>query len=390
MHDEAMGDEKSERLSAADQEQLQRQLKAMLAKAQAENRVEIKVRSSKNLLDWFVNNKVNVLFTTASASKLFCLTLSESADSLQVAERNFNGCMALAARGPNSLYLSTRQKIWRLENAVPHDQEVKGMQKLFIPRHGYVTGECQALDFGFESSGGLIFVNSLFSCLATVSERHSFTPLWKPRFVSQLISEQRCFLSGLAMADGKPKYVTAFAASDEALGWQQQPMNAGILMDVPTNEVIVTGLNRPFCPRLYQDQLWLADSASGYLGYVDLKSLSFHPVTFCPGRIRSVDFVGQYAVVGVSRPQSEDQLLLKNVKDHGLEPSCGIFIIDLNSGERIAHMTFDQVINEVASTLILPDLKRSAIIGLNTPEMGRMITVGAPRRRPAPGSKSKH
>jgi hypothetical protein len=30
------------------------------------------------------------------------------------------------------------------------------------------------------SDGKLVFVNTLFNCLATVSPTHSFVPLWRP------------------------------------------------------------------------------------------------------------------------------------------------------------------------------------------------------------------
>ena len=52
-----------------------------------------------------------------------------------------------------------------------------------------------------------LFVNTLFSCLATTSETHSFKPLWKPPFISRLAPEDRCHLNGMAMRDGKPAYV---------------------------------------------------------------------------------------------------------------------------------------------------------------------------------------
>ncbi|MFB2975468.1 DUF4915 domain-containing protein [Microseira sp. BLCC-F43] len=36
-----------------------------------------------------------------------------------------------------------------------------------------------------------LFVSSLLNCLATVSERYSCTPLWKPPFISKIINEDR-------------------------------------------------------------------------------------------------------------------------------------------------------------------------------------------------------
>ena len=50
----------------------------------------------------------------------------------------------------------------------------------------------------------LLFVNTLFGCLATISDRHSFVPLYRPPFVSKLAAEDRCHLNGLAMKTAAP------------------------------------------------------------------------------------------------------------------------------------------------------------------------------------------
>ena len=115
-----------------------------------------------------------------------------------------------------------------------------------------------------------MFVNTLFSCLATVSERYSFRPLWKPSFISKLAAEDRCHLNGLAMENGVPRYVTAVSASDVADGWREQRREGGVVIDVATNEIVLEGLSMPHSPRLYQGKLWLLDSGSGYFGYADL------------------------------------------------------------------------------------------------------------------------
>ena len=84
-----------------------------------------------------------------------------------------------------------------------------------------------------------MFVNTLFSCLATLSETHSFAPLWQPPFVSRLAAEDRCHLNGLAMRDGEPRYVTAVAATDVADGWREQRRDGGVVIDVATGEIVL-------------------------------------------------------------------------------------------------------------------------------------------------------
>ncbi len=64
------------------------------------------------------------------------------------------------------------------------------------PRHrggvlGYTTGDLNAHDVVVDNSQKIIFINTNYSCLATLSDRHSFTAIWKPSFISQLTPEDR-------------------------------------------------------------------------------------------------------------------------------------------------------------------------------------------------------
>ena len=57
-----------------------------------------------------------------------------------------------------------------------------------------------------DADGRPIFVATRFNCLATIAERASFAPLWRPPFIDRLAAEDRCHLNGLAMRDGRPAY----------------------------------------------------------------------------------------------------------------------------------------------------------------------------------------
>lgn len=71
------------------------------------------------------------------------------------------------------------------------------------------------------------------------------------------------------MVDGQPKYVTALGESDEPAGWRENKATGGILMDVPSSEVIARGLSMPHSPRLYDGKLWVLNSGEGGIGIVD-------------------------------------------------------------------------------------------------------------------------
>ena len=79
---------------------------------------------------------------------------------------------------------------------------------LYVPRAAFTTGDLDIHDVVVEESGRVVFVATHFNCLATISERTSFTPLWRPSFVRALVPEDRCHLNGLAMRDGRARQQT--------------------------------------------------------------------------------------------------------------------------------------------------------------------------------------
>jgi hypothetical protein len=73
--------------------------------------------------------------------------------------------------------------LWRLRNELAERaRTTQGADRRFVPREGHVTGRIDILDIGVGRLGamavpGPIFVNTLYGCLATVSETASFRPL---------------------------------------------------------------------------------------------------------------------------------------------------------------------------------------------------------------------
>ena len=47
-------------------------------------------------------------------------------------------------------------------------------------------------------------------------------------------------LNGLAMIDGRPRYVTAHADTDSAQGWRDHKAGGGVLIDVESGETIIS------------------------------------------------------------------------------------------------------------------------------------------------------
>lgn len=339
----------------------------------------LEISCSRQFTAWLAEQNLSLAFTTYQAGKVFFVGLKPEGG-LSVFERSFNRCMGLWAKG-STLYLSELYQLWRFENALESRQSYNDYDCLYVPQVGYVTGDLDIHDLAVDSQGQLIFVNTLFSCLATVSDRHSFVPLWQPPFISRIAAEDRCHLNGLAIRDGQPRYVTAVSQSDVIDGWRDQRQAGGCVIDVSSNEVILTGLSMPHSPRWYRDKLWLLNSGTGELGSVDQKQGVFEPIAFCPGYLRGLALNGDFAIVGLSKPRHnktfsglplDERMIAKEV-----EPRCGVMIIDLRSGDIVHWLRIEGVVEELYDVAVLPGVRRPMAIGFKTDEICRVVTIGS-------------
>ncbi|MDA1252079.1 MAG: DUF4915 domain-containing protein, partial [Planctomycetota bacterium] len=133
--------------------------------------------------------QVSLAFTTYQAGKLFLLGLQPDGR-LSVFERTFARCLGLWSDG-QTMWMSSLYQLWRFENALEPGQDADGHDRLFVPQVGYTTGDIDIHDVAVDDNGQVLFVNTLFGCLATTSETHSFVPRWKPPFLSKLAAEDR-------------------------------------------------------------------------------------------------------------------------------------------------------------------------------------------------------
>ena len=338
----------------------------------------LEISVSRQFTSWLAESRLSLAFTTYQIGKLFFVGLKPDGG-LSLFERSFNRCMGLYAHG-NSLYLGSLYQMWRFENLLKPGQLHDGYDRLYLPQVGHTTGDVDAHDLGVDRDGRLIFVNTLFSCLATLSEAHSFVPIWKPAFIGKLAAEDRCHLNGLAMRDGAPAYVTAVSRSDAADGWRERRRDGGIVIDVAKNEIVLSGLSMPHSPRWHQGRLWLLNSGTGEFGWVDADAGRFEPVCFCPGYLRGLSFIGDYALAGISKPRHNKTFsgleLDERLQSRNVEPRCGIQVIDLRSGDIVHWLRLEGMAEELYDVVALPGVRRSMALGFKTDEIRRVLNVG--------------
>jgi uncharacterized protein (TIGR03032 family) len=344
----------------------------------AEAAPKLELMGSRQFNSWLAGEGLSLGFTTYQSGKLFLLGLKPDG-SLSVFERTFNRCMGLWA-SPQTLWLSTLYQLWRFESSLGPGEEYNGYDRLYVPRLAYTTGDLDVHDIVVEADGRVVFVNTLFGCLATPSELHSFVPLWKPPFLSRLAAEDRCHLNGLALRDGRIRYVTSVSQTDVTDGWRDRRRDGGTVLDVTTDAAVVSGLSMPHSPRFYRGRLWLLDSGSGYFGYVDTEHGRFERVAFCPGYARGLAFAGDYAVVGLSRARKNRTFtglpLDEELQARGAEARCGLLVIDLKSGDTVHWVRIEGVVEELYDVVALPGVRRPMALGFKTDEIRRMLSVG--------------
>jgi uncharacterized protein (TIGR03032 family) len=336
------------------------------------------VQTSRHFLEWMTTEQISLALTTYQSSRLLMLGVGATGR-IAGFERIFERAMGLYATSER-LYLSSKYQLWQLENVLESGQQYNGHDRLYVPRIAYTTGDLDIHDLVIDQTGRIIFVSTLLNCLATVSERHSCTPLWKPPFISEIVNQDRCHLNGLALEAGQPRYVTVCSRSDMLEGWREQRRDGGCVVDIRSNQILVEGLSMPHSPRCYQDQLWLLNSGQGELGYVDRSRGSFEPITFCPGYLRGLAFWKQFAIVGLSRPRNDDKnfsglALDDQLASRQVQPYCGIMVIHLQSGQ-IAHwLRLEGVVSELYDVQILPQVRQPMALGFQTDEIAKLLTL---------------
>ncbi|GAB6141275.1 TIGR03032 family protein [Methylosoma difficile] len=337
----------------------------------------LEITTSRQLLAWLAEQKLSLAFTTYQIGKLFFLGLSSKGE-LSVFERSFNRCMGLCTTD-NGLWMSSLYQVWRFENLFSEGQTQDSFDRLYLPQVGYTTGDLDIHDIAVDADGKLVFVNTLFGCLATLSDTHSFKPLWQPPFLSKLAAEDRCHLNGLAMKDGRPAYVTAVSQSDVADGWRDHRQHGGIVIDVNSNDIIANGLSMPHSPRWYQGKLWLLNSGTGDFGYIDPDTGHFQTVAFCPGYMRGLSFHGDFALIGISKPRDNKTFtglaLDDNLKKRQAEPRCGIQVVDLRSGDIVHWLRIEGMVDELYDVVALPGIRRPMALGFKTDEIRRVLSI---------------
>jgi uncharacterized protein (TIGR03032 family) len=339
--------------------------------------------ASPGFAGWLAAHPLSLALSTYQAGRLMFLGLRPDG-TLRGHERLLEQCQGLWSDGTTVL-AAGKSMLWRFRNDLaPGATTPLGATRRFVPREARVTGRLDIHDIGVGRLGDMagpapIFVNTAFSCLATISDTASFRPVWRPPFISALVPEDRCHLNGLAMDGERPAYVTAISRSDVADGWRERRRDGGVVLDVASGEVVAQGLSMPHSPRLHRGRLWLLNSGTGEFGTIDPADGRLTPVAFCPGYARGLAFIGDHAVIGLSRPRHnqtfEGLALQETLAAKDTAPRCGLVVIDTRSGQTLHWLRFEHTIEELYDVVALPGIRQAEAVGFVGEDIERTVSI---------------
>ncbi|MEM7670026.1 MAG: TIGR03032 family protein [Pseudomonadota bacterium] len=344
----------------------------------AEQKLEI--RASRLFAAWLGDSGASLAFTTYQAGKLFLIG-TQPDGRMSVFERTFMRSMGLgvSSAAARTFHMSSLFQLWRFENFLAPGETHQGYDAVYVPVNGHTTGDIDVHDIHGIDGEPPLFVATRFNCLARLSTDHSFRPVWKPPFIDRIAAEDRCHLNGMAMgAEGDlPAYVTCISQSNVAEGWREHRIGGGVVVDVDSGDLVATGLSMPHSPRLHDGTLWLLQSGTGEFGRVDVKTGAFEPVCFLQGFARGVAFIGDHAVIGLSRPRSEASFVglpvNERLEKEGVQPKCGLAVVNLKCGDIEHTRDIEGVVEELYDVAVLPGIRRPMALGFKTNEIRFMI-----------------
>lgn len=326
---------------------------------------------TSNLPELLTQLHISLAVSTYQAGKV--ILVRADGNSLNTHFRSFAKPMGIA-NDYARLTIGGANTVWFYRNmpAVASKLEPLGKHDAaYLPRSIHVTGDIDIHEMAWSNDDVLWLVNTRFCCLCTVDHDHSFTPRWRPHFISHLAPEDRCHLNGLTLLNGQPKYVTALGETNTAGGWRANKASGGILMDVASNEVVLRGLSMPHSPRLYDDRLWVLESGEGSLSSVDLQRQRWQHVTKLPGFTRGIDFVGPLAFIGLSQVRESAVFsgipIVERLKPE--ERTCGVWIVNIQTGQTVGFIRFEEGVQEIFAVQVLRDIRFPEMLEFGDPRL---------------------
>lgn len=322
---------------------------------------QLRLNVSKGFNDLLEKLKVTILLSTYQAGKV--MAISAKNGRLVQTATNFKKPMGIALDHTGKMAVACLNEV-RVYKSAPRlagnfPEAPNTYDTLFMPRGTYFSGTTDIHDLVF-GNDKLWAVNTLFSCICSIDHNHSFTPYWQPSFIDDLLPEDRCHLNGMDLMDGEPAIVSALGQGNKKESWREDLISGGVIIDIPSNKILLDGLAMPHAPRLYGEKLYFLQSALGLLSIYEPKTRKKSDIPL-PGFPRGMAIHDNLLFIGMSKirksSKSFSQLPVKEAATH-----AGLVILDAETGTTIAQMRYENHIDEIYDVQVLPGATRPFII----------------------------
>lgn len=327
------------------------------------------VSYDRYFLHWMQTNNYSFIITSYSSNKVMCIG-SDDDDKISIWETNLARPMGLGYNYKTSaLYVTNMGHLFRYENKGPEvDPDHGNFDVNYYPQMCYIGGDVDIHDVR-PAGEKVYYCSALFNCVCEPSVTKTFDLYWTPpwiKYTDRLPGEDRCHLNGLCCVDDKPRYVTCVGQGNVVGSWKSTIDN-GVVYDIVADRKVCEGLISPHSPKWYQGKLWILETGTGNLGYI--QDDKFIAKKFLPGFLRGLDFVDHYAVVCSSLDRHDtsfDKIPLGDIlKKAGVESMCGLFVVDLNTFDTVHELKFTSGPRELYDIVCLKNVRRPKIINVN-------------------------
>lgn len=325
---------------------------------------------TEKIPDLLMQLNCTLAISTYQAGKLILLSPKKGGGLVQL-PRTFPKPMGIALDPTgNKLALACKDEVVVFANSPELGMHYPGKpgvyDSFYLPRQTFHTGPLDIHDLTW-GGNRLYAVNTLFSCIVTFDDAYSFTPYWKPSFITEIKPEDRCHLNGMAMENEKPRYATAFGKVNEKQGWKKNIGKGGLLIDIVSNEILLDDLPMPHSPRIINGKLFLLFSATGELAIADPENHRYEVIAKIDGFVRGMDHCGDYLFICLSKQRKQSSSTGKLIIGEKAN-SAGVTVLHLPSGTVAGHIRYEDSVEEIYDIRVLPNKKRPNILNTSTPD----------------------
>jgi uncharacterized protein (TIGR03032 family) len=329
---------------------------------------------SPNIPEILYKLNFTLVISTFQAGKVIFLSAVDSEKLVQL-PRTFSNAMGIAISGPK-IAIACKSDLIVLKNfpqlAKNYPAQPATYDALYIPKCKYYTGALDLHDMNYIGNR-LIAVNTLFSCLAEINEEFSFQPIWQPPFISRLAPEDRCHLNGMVVKDNQVLYVTALGKTDTKQGWRGDKLHGGLIIHVPSGEIVMNGLSMPHSPRIYKDKLFFLNSAMGELRICDPEKSTSEVIVNLGGFARGMTLVDDYLFIGMSKLRHTTDVF--STLPIAKTSFAGIQVVDLKVGKVTGQIRYETSVEEIYDVKALKGMRRPGILNEEKEDAKNAITL---------------